>query len=282
MGEKLTTTIESRRSGARVIKFAGVLDEHNRLRDIAEKIGAGVALLNLSGVERVNSTGTRDWVNWLALLEKNGTQPILVACSPAVVAQLNRIKNFAGNAQVKSFQVPYHCAACGLDKPLRVNVADFGDAPHTPPRCSCDACGGAMVFADESGSYFAFLPTVQQAERARREAQRISEREMRDRESQRKLARDSQAAGSGQDLARGSNRSVSTDVSAISRPRPALRDSRPSLSVFQVPEGKRPSEHTMPRPRQQIGGGAVWILMIVMLVALLLGAVGVFAYLLFF
>ena len=291
MSEKLTTTIEQRRSGARVIKLAGVLDEHNRLRELVEKVGSGPALINLSGVERMNSTGTRDWVNWLAQIEARGTQPILIACSPAVVAQLNRIKNFAGAAQIKSFQVPYHCAACGLDKLLLVNISEMGNAPHSAPRCTCDACGGAMAFADESGSYFAFVQQVQQ-----HVAQRDSERDsanLRHRDSQRgserdsqrgsggQLARDSQR-GSGRDLARGSRRSVDPDVSSVSKPRTITRDSRPSLSVFQLPENKRPSEHTMPRPRQTVGGGAIWVVAIVLLVLMLLGAVGVFAYLLLF
>jgi hypothetical protein len=151
----------------------------------------------------------------------------LIACSPAVVAQLNRIKNFAGRAQVKSFQVPYHCDACTVDKLLLVHINDLNDVPRTAPECACDACGQPMTFADESGAYFAFLshlPPPPKPQAAPEPA-----------------------------LAKGSRKSITReDVSRISKPSMLLRESRPSLSVFQIPESKRPSEHTLPAPRVSV------------------------------
>ena len=138
---KLVATIEQRRSGARLIKFAGVLDEHSHLDDLLEKVGRGTALINLSGVERINSKGARDWVNWISTLDAKGIRPMLIACSPAVVSQLNRVKNFAGKAIVKSFQVPYHCSTCSIDKLQRVHVTEMGAAPYKAPGCSCGGSG---------------------------------------------------------------------------------------------------------------------------------------------
>ena len=66
-------TIEQRRSGARLIKFVGTLDEENGLGELVEKVGPGPASINLAGLERINSHGTRDWVNWLASLEAKGS-----------------------------------------------------------------------------------------------------------------------------------------------------------------------------------------------------------------
>ena len=79
MTDHLVTTIENRRSGARLIRFAGVLDEHNRLGEIAESVGAGMALINLAGIERINSKGVRDWISWLSSLHDKGTRPVLIA-----------------------------------------------------------------------------------------------------------------------------------------------------------------------------------------------------------
>src|SRR5688572_6381314 len=111
MPDKLQTTIQ-RQEGAHAIKLAGVIDEDNHLAELADKLGDGRALIDLGDVERINSCGTRDWVNWIAQLEARGVQPVLVECSPAIVAQLNLVKNFSGSAVVKSFYVPYYCSEC--------------------------------------------------------------------------------------------------------------------------------------------------------------------------
>jgi anti-anti-sigma regulatory factor len=256
MTEKLVATIENRRSGARVIKMAGVLDEHNGLVELTEKVGAGTALINLAGVERINSSGARDWVSWLATLEARGTRPILIACSPAVVAQLNRIRNFAGNAIVKSFQVPYHCTSCDADKLLLVHIADLGDGPYQAPDCQCETCGAAMQFVEETDTYFAFVSHFANMKVPERPSMRESEPE----------------------LARGSLSAVTAEqMKRISEPRLVARQSRPSLSVFQLPEDKRPSERDLTAPRTMPGGERPYIIAIVML---LLAVVGVLVYML--
>jgi anti-anti-sigma regulatory factor len=251
MTEKLVATIEQRRSGARMVRLAGVLDEQNGLGELTEKVGAGTAIINLSGVERVSSIGARDWVNWLASLEAKGVRPVLIACSPAVVAQLNRIKNFAGKATVKSFQVPYHCAACDREQRLLVHVGDMGAFPHQAPPCACDVCGAAMSFNDESGSYFAFVS---------------------------QLPRPKPESTVPPNLARGSSSMVTAEhVKRVSRPRLPARGSRDSLSAFQMPEPQRMSEHDITVPRRMPGNEAPYLITIV---ALLLCTVGVLVYLL--
>ncbi len=161
--ENLVATVEERRGGASVIKLAGTLGEHNKLRDLVASVTNEKTLINLAGVERIDSVGTRDWVNWLATLESKGIRPVLVACSPAFVMQLNLVRNFAGNATVKSVQVPYHCAPCDKAKTLLVNVEDLGPRPYRAPRCTCDVCGISMTFVDQTGAYFSFVGQLRKA-----------------------------------------------------------------------------------------------------------------------
>lgn len=249
MTDRLVATIEQRRSGARVVKLAGVLDEHNELGELVEKVGAGPALINLSGVERINSSGARDWVNWLASLESKGTKPMLIACSPAVVGQLNVIKNFAGNAPVKSFQVPYHCSICDRDKLLLVNVADMAGSPNKPPHCSCDVCSGPMRHVDETGTYFAFIATL-------------------------KPPKPETKHDANAELARGSNSAVTAEhVKRISQPQFVARSSRPSLSAFQLPDGQRASEQeiTFSRPRVVPPNSRPYLLAMMLLMLLTIG-----------
>lgn len=256
MTDRLIATVEQRRSGARLIKLTGVLDEHNRLGDLMEKVGAGTALINLAGVERINSTGARDWVRWLASIEARGIKPVLIACSPAVVDQLNRTKNFAGNAVVKSFQIPYHCDTCDLDKLMLVYVADMSQPPAEAPVCTCDGCGGPMMFVEDIATYFAFLNHLP----------RPKPRTKRDDEPTDHFARGSRASITGE------------HVKQVSQPRLSQRESRSSLSAFQMIEARRPSEQDILHPRVMPGDDRPYLIAIV---ALLLCAVGVLVALLF-
>ena len=203
--DKLNATVQ-RQDGALFIKLAGIIDEDNRLSELAGRFGAGRALIDLGDVERINSCGTRDWVNWIAELEARGVEPVLVQCSPAIVAQLNLVKNFSGGAVVKSFFVPYHCPDCDVEKVLLVDVADLGPPPHEPPACRCDECDCVMDFDDMPDAYFAFLSAKHRAS----------------------------AAKIDNEIARGSS-SVLKLRTRASQPRPASRPSVPALPALRAP-----------------------------------------------
>ena len=259
MNERLLATVQQRNDESNV-RLAGVLDEDNNLGELVGKVSAGRAVINLSGLERINSCGTRDWVNWLARLDEKGIQPVFVGCSPAIVAQLNLVKNFAGHGAVKSFQVPYHCPECDEEKLLLVDVADMGPAPHAPPECRCDDCESLMTFDDLAEAYFGFVPHAQAA------IERIG--------------------GSTPDIARGSNARVKTRSKArSSQSSVATRKSTPSLSAFQTPANGHPSVTNIPateRPSQRTinappGTGSP---VLMALIALLVCAIGVLVFLL--
>jgi hypothetical protein len=251
--EKLVATVEQRRSGARLIKLTGVIDEDNELGDIVEKVGTGAALVNLAGVERINEGGLRQWASWLAAFEAKGIRPIFIACSPAIVDQLNRNHDFSGNGIVKSFHVPYFCSTCETDKLLLAHVSDMGAVPHSAPPCTCDGCGGSMTFVDDAGTYFGFVRAQQKKAlvQAKAEPQR--------------------------ELARGSNSAVTVEhVKQVSQPRIPGRDSRPSLSAYQMIE-KRASERELVVPRAMPPSERPYFVLIIML---LLCTVGVLVFLL--
>lgn len=158
MSQKFQAAVQHR-GDVSFVKLGGVIDEDNELSDLVDKIPAGTAVIDLGEVERINSCGVRDWVNWLSKLEHNGTRSVLVECSPAIVAQINLVNNFTGNGVVKSFYVPYFCPECDEEKVLLVEAADMGPPPHEPPTCRCDECDLVMDFDDMPDSYFAFLAT---------------------------------------------------------------------------------------------------------------------------
>src|SRR5689334_3447012 len=156
MSNKFQSSIQHR-GDMSFVKLGGVIDEDNELADLVDKIPSGTAVIDLGEIERINSCGVRDWVNWLSKLENNGTRSVLVECSPAIVAQINLVNNFTGNGVVKSFYVPYFCPECDEEKVLLVEASDMGAPPHEPPTCRCDECDLVMDFDDMPDSYFAFL-----------------------------------------------------------------------------------------------------------------------------
>jgi anti-anti-sigma regulatory factor len=139
------------------VKLSGVIDEDNELADLTDSIPGSMVVIELGEVERINSCGVRDWVNWLNALEAKGAEIVLVECSPAIVAQINLVNNFTGNGSVKSFYVPYFCPECDEEKVLLCEAAEMGPPPHEPPVCRCDGCDLVMDFDDMPDSYFAFL-----------------------------------------------------------------------------------------------------------------------------
>jgi anti-anti-sigma regulatory factor len=156
MSQKFQASVQHR-GDTSFVKLGGVIDEDNELGELVDKIPQGTAVIDLGEIERINSCGVRDWVNWLSKLESNGTRSVLVECSPAIVAQINLVNNFTGSGVVKSFYVPYFCPECDEEKVLLVEAGDMGPPPHEPPTCRCDECDLVMDFDDMPDSYFAFL-----------------------------------------------------------------------------------------------------------------------------
>jgi anti-anti-sigma regulatory factor len=156
-------------------KLGGVIDEDNELVELTDRIPPGTVVIDLADIERINSCGVRDWVNWLTRIERNGARVVLVECSPSIVSQINLVNNFTGNGVVKSFYAPYFCPNCEREKVLLVEANELPPPPHRAPICRCDECDGVMDFDDMEDSYFAFLATAKRVPEAARITQVMAE-----------------------------------------------------------------------------------------------------------
>ncbi len=157
------------------VKLGGVIDEDNELVELTDRISPGTTVIDLADIERINSCGVRDWVNWLTRIERNGAKVVLVECSPAIVSQINLVNNFTGNGVVKSFYAPYFCPNCEREKVLLVEAGELPAHPNRAPICRCDECDGVMDFDDMEDSYFAFLSTARKLPEAARITQVVAE-----------------------------------------------------------------------------------------------------------
>ncbi|MBW2732341.1 MAG: hypothetical protein JRH20_08085 [Deltaproteobacteria bacterium] len=143
-----------------LVRLLGVIDEDNELSSLAAHLRGEAVVVDLSAVREINNCGTRDWVRWLENVEKR-TEVVLVECSPSVVAKLNMVSNFAGEAYLRSFYVPYYCQDCNEEKALLVDIDEFAhEQPARAPICRCDSCDSVMAFDELEESYFAFLKSA--------------------------------------------------------------------------------------------------------------------------
>jgi anti-anti-sigma regulatory factor len=145
----------SRRNDGVRLALVGALDEHSGLKELPSKVDGQVVYLDLGGVERINSCGVRDWMDMMQTMSHRA-RVILSNCSPAIVAQLNFVSRFAGNATVESILLPYVCTMCEAEKKLAVSAMEFSVPGFEPPPCDCDDCELPMMFDDVVQSYLAF------------------------------------------------------------------------------------------------------------------------------
>ena len=138
------------------VKLGGTIDEDNDLGPLAGHIRGKTVIVDLGRITEINNCGVRDWVRWLEDVQQK-SQVVLVECSPAIVAQLNLVSNFAGNGYIKSFYVPYFCQACNSEKAMLVDMDELPPDTFTSPTCRCDACDAIMAFDDLEESYFRFI-----------------------------------------------------------------------------------------------------------------------------
>jgi hypothetical protein len=114
--------------------------------------------LDLAGIAQVNSTGVREWMKFMALVNAAGQQLVLRRCSVSFVNQLNMIRRFAGGAKIASILMPYACEECETQAERVLELTpglDVHAALETPVKCA--SCGAMAVFDDLPNVYFAFL-----------------------------------------------------------------------------------------------------------------------------
>jgi len=92
------------------IFIEGVIDGAADFSSILEESFSGLVKIDTKAVKRVNSTGVRQWVEFI----KNFDYKILHRnCSVSVIEQFNMVPQFFGkNSDIESFHAPYFCEEC--------------------------------------------------------------------------------------------------------------------------------------------------------------------------
>ena len=151
MAGSLNWDLEEQEGGQRV-KLAGEITETANLGELLARL-SGAVLLDTAGVRRINSTGVREWVEFVRGARGKGITLVLERCSVAFVHQLNLNAIFRGQSAVRSVYAPYFCPQCNAEHALLI---DLDSAPRIEPEPPCPTCGSAMEFDDLPDKYLAF------------------------------------------------------------------------------------------------------------------------------
>lgn len=146
-----------------LIKFSGQIDEYCDFTDIKLPESNRITI-DLKSIQMLNSVGLRSWVMWVKTLNQ---QIIVLRHCPAVaVHQMNILDGFMPlKSIVESFEVPYHCEACGADSFLWAvrgehffeRTADKAQWLKVPDTVSCEKCNKTAGLDVIPVKYFHFL-----------------------------------------------------------------------------------------------------------------------------
>ncbi len=148
------------RPGFTTVEFVGDIDERAEFAELRLRL-RGQVVFHLGEVHRINSMGVRAWVSFIRDLP-NVSDLQLSHCSPTVVAHLNMVANFRGQASLRSFYAPYVCSGCGREEErlLDVKAQTITTRASDLPIHTCAGCGEDMTFADVPERYLSFLTTA--------------------------------------------------------------------------------------------------------------------------
>ena len=144
-------------NGFTYLKLKGILDEDNLLANLLSQIQGRLLLIDMAEIDRINSCGVRDWVNWLNQIQALGVAVILLRCSPSVVSQANMVTNFAADAFIHSFFAPYVHPDTGDEQNVLLFTEDIRqNLPIRAPKIFNED-GDELEFDEFEESYFAFV-----------------------------------------------------------------------------------------------------------------------------
>lgn len=155
LGPSLRSRIENR-PGATWVALSGQLNEAADLKPLSQL--PGPLVIDLSGLDRINSVGVRDWMDFVRAREQAGIELTFERCSPSMVSQMSMITHFMGTrSRVKSIQIPYLCTAC---KTEHLHVLEVTRGVQIQPQIPCPNCRAAMEVDDLLETYIEALRTV--------------------------------------------------------------------------------------------------------------------------
>lgn len=143
------------------LKVSGVIDEFSSFGDVF-KDREGKLYIDFSEVERINSSGVREWIQ-AALGSK--AELHLINTAPVIIDQVSMIPQFLGNnGSVDSFYAHYVCPSCGHESSSLIEVNDQTTVQALKDKTQeCEKCANEMDMDHTPDVFLAFLESRSKA-----------------------------------------------------------------------------------------------------------------------
>ncbi|OFZ17718.1 MAG: hypothetical protein A2Z20_00370 [Bdellovibrionales bacterium RBG_16_40_8] len=147
-----------------IVFMRGTIDESVNFKIIKPKNEAQL-ILDLKGINRLNSLGLRNWVQWMRFLNPHAGI-VLRNCPNVVVHQINILDGFLPeHSIIESIEIPYTCDGCGHQTTyLAVRGRDYFEATadkaeqvSLPLQRKCVSCGDQAEADIMVAKHFRFL-----------------------------------------------------------------------------------------------------------------------------
>jgi anti-anti-sigma regulatory factor len=144
--------VVNEQNGTVTVGVTGAITEHSDFKPALER-ASGTVVVDLKGVERVNSYGVREWIAFMKALADKTAHVVLDQVSIPMVRQMNMIPQVRHRAEVRTIFAPYYCDDCDDERAIALAAG----ATTAPEHAACPKCGAQMEFDDVQPAYFAFL-----------------------------------------------------------------------------------------------------------------------------
>jgi len=149
--------VESREeNGAQLIILSGTINEDTNLLESCP-VDRKQVIFDCGKVQRINSVGVKNWIQFMKHLSQEGISVTLRECSVSLVEQINMIKDFIpSSAKIESVQLPYYSSDLDQDF-TKTFTLDALKASFPNPPAAMDENGKEAEFDDIPEEYLAFI-----------------------------------------------------------------------------------------------------------------------------
>ena len=143
LGGPLRCRVEQR-DRANWVELAGRINEATDFKPLTKL--PGPLVIDLAGIERINSIGVRRWIFFVEHCEAANVEVVFVRCSAIMVQQMGMITNFMGSrSRVQSVLVPYVGVSCNHEHDELLEIAPGAQLRMELP---CPKCRSPMRLDD--------------------------------------------------------------------------------------------------------------------------------------
>jgi hypothetical protein len=135
--------------GELLVTVSGVVSEASQFA-VPDPRGRRV-VIDARGVERMNSLGVRNWIDFIERLEMQSPDVVIRRLPPVMVWQAGMITTFIGRSRVESFLSPWFCPRC--EATLEQLHGYYDEVPYS---IACPQCRSPMELDSDRDAYLSF------------------------------------------------------------------------------------------------------------------------------